>query len=114
MNLRTHLGRWVWSDEERTGIEIPGRLLSMERKYLMLGVNSHHPECREDKVPEHNHPTPWWAGEERMVKMRQKQHLDRSEDNRKTTDISYKLLQESPYQGSSQQHYQMLRTNQVM
>lgn len=53
-------------------------------------MNDHHQQSAEKtKFQEHNQPTLWWAGEKRMVKIRQNQHLDRSEENHQTTDISY-------------------------
>lgn len=38
VNLRKHLEKWVWSDEEITVRAISGHLLSIKR-YLMLGLN---------------------------------------------------------------------------
>lgn len=48
-------------------------------------------ECRENKIPstEPTYSLRKLAGAERVVKIRQKQHLDRSEENRKATEIQY-------------------------
>lgn len=57
VNLRKHLGKWVWSDEEITVREISGHLLSIKR-YLMLGLNDLQQSVEKTKFQAQNQLTP--------------------------------------------------------